>query len=40
VHFTPTFGSWLNLIKAFFSILTRQVLCAGEGLVAPGFPKV
>jgi hypothetical protein len=24
-HFTPTHGSWVNLIEGFFSILTRQV---------------
>jgi transposase len=26
LHFTPTSGSWLNLVEAFFSILTRQAL--------------
>src|SRR3982751_285978 len=24
LHFTPTSGSWLNLVEAFFSIITRQ----------------
>src|SRR3712207_7523873 len=26
LHFTPTSGSWLNLVEAFFSIITRQAL--------------
>src|SRR4051794_33994055 len=30
LHFTPTAGSWLNLVEAFFSIITRQVLCRGN----------
>jgi len=25
-HYTPTHASWVNLIEAFFSILTRQGL--------------
>ena len=29
LHFTPTSGSWLNLVEAFFSILTRQALPRG-----------
>ena len=24
LHFTPTSGSWLNLVEVFFSIVTRQ----------------
>jgi hypothetical protein len=24
LHFTPTSGSWLNLVEVFFSIITRQ----------------
>jgi transposase len=30
LHFTPTSGSWLNLVEAFFSIITRQVLRRGN----------
>src|SRR4051812_9786461 len=30
LHFTPTSGSWLNLIEAFFSISTRQALRRGS----------
>src|SRR4051794_7833832 len=30
LHFTPTSGSWLNLIEAFFSIITRQALRRGS----------
>ena len=26
LHFTPTSGSWLKLVEAFFSIITRQAL--------------
>src|SRR5881227_2647688 len=29
LHFTPTSGSWLNLVEAFFSIITRQALRRG-----------
>ena len=29
LHFTPTSGSWLNLVEAFFSI-TRQALRRGN----------
>ena len=29
LHFTPTSGSWLNLVEASFSILTRQALRRG-----------
>ena len=24
LHFTPTSGSWLNLVEVFFGIITRQ----------------
>ncbi len=27
LHFTPTSGSWLNLV--FFGIITRQAICCG-----------
>jgi hypothetical protein len=30
LHFTPTLGSWLNLVEAFFSIITRQALRRGN----------
>src|SRR3954449_5158196 len=30
LHFTPTSGSWLNLVEAFFSIITRQPLRRGS----------
>jgi transposase len=30
LHFTPTTGSWLNLVEAFFSITTRQALRRGS----------
>jgi hypothetical protein len=29
LHVTPTSGSWLNLVEAFFSIITRQALRRG-----------
>ena len=29
LHFTPTSGSWLNLIEVFFSIITRQAIRRG-----------
>jgi transposase len=34
LHFTPTSGSWLNLVEAFFSIITRQAIRRGT------FPSV
>src|SRR3954454_23111414 len=30
LHFTPTSGSWLNLVEVFFSIITRQALRRGS----------
>ena len=30
LHLTPTSGSWLNLVEAFFSIITRQALRRGS----------
>jgi hypothetical protein len=30
LHFTPTSGSWLKLVEAFFSIITRQALRRGN----------
>jgi len=34
LNFTPTSGCWLNLVEAFFSIITRQALGGGD------FPNV
>ena len=30
LHFTPTSGSWLNLVEVFFGIITRQAICRGS----------
>jgi transposase len=30
LHFTPTSGSWLNLVEVFFAIITRQALRRGD----------
>jgi len=30
LHFTPTSGSWLNLVETFFSIITRQAIHRGS----------
>jgi transposase len=30
LHFTPTSGSWLNLVEVFFSIVTRQAIRRGS----------
>jgi transposase len=30
MHFTPTSGSWLNLVEIFFSIITRQAIRRGS----------
>jgi transposase len=29
LHFTPTSGSWLNLVEVFFSVITRQAIRRG-----------
>jgi hypothetical protein len=29
MHFTPTSGSWLNLVEVFFGIITRQAIRCG-----------
>src|SRR3954452_9690201 len=29
LHFTPTSGSWLNLVEVFFSIISRQAITRG-----------
>jgi transposase len=30
LHFTPTYGSWLNLVEVFFAIIERQALRRGD----------
>jgi hypothetical protein len=30
LHFTPTSGSWLNLVEAFFGTITRQAIRRGS----------
>jgi len=30
MHFTPTSGSWLNLVEVFFAIITRQAIRRGS----------
>jgi transposase/DNA-binding MarR family transcriptional regulator len=30
LHFTPTYGSWLNLVEVLFSIIERQALRRGD----------
>jgi transposase len=30
LHFTPTSGSWMNLVEVFFSIITRQAIRRGS----------
>ncbi len=34
LHFTPTSGSWLNLVETFFAIITKQAIHRGS------FPSV
>ena len=29
IHFTPTSGSWLNMVEIFFGIITRQAIRRG-----------
>jgi hypothetical protein len=29
MHFTPTSGSWLNMVEVFFGIITRQAIRRG-----------
>ncbi len=29
LHFTPTSGSWLNMVEIFFGIITRQAIRPG-----------
>ena len=35
LHFTPTSGSWLNLVEVFFSIITRQAIRRGSFTSVP-----
>jgi len=35
LHFTPTSASWLNLVEAFFSIITRQAIHRGTFTSVP-----
>jgi transposase len=35
LHFTPTSGSWLNLVEVFFSIITRQATALNFQDVCP-----
>jgi hypothetical protein len=30
LHFTPTSGSWLNLVEVFFGIITKQAIRRGS----------
>ena len=30
LHFTPTLGSWVNLVEVFFGIITRQAIRRGS----------
>ena len=30
MHFTPTSGSWMNLVEVFFGIITRQAIRRGS----------
>ncbi len=30
MHFTPTSGSWLNMVGIFFGIITRQAIRRGR----------
>jgi hypothetical protein len=35
MHFTPTPGSWLNLVEVFFEIIARQVISAATSRPSP-----
>ena len=44
MHFTPTSGSWLNMVEIFFGIITRQAIRRGtfttvNDLIAPSRPS-
>ena len=34
-HFTPTYGSWLNLVERFFGLLTEKALKRGSHTSVP-----
>ena len=36
MHFTPTSGSWLNMVEIFFGIITRQAIRRGTFTVRQG----
>jgi transposase len=35
LHFTPTYGSWLNLVERFFAVLTERALKRGSHTSVP-----
>jgi len=35
LHFTPTSGSWMNLVEVFFGIITRQAIRRGSYASVP-----
>ena len=35
LHFTPTSGSWINLVEVFFGIITRQAIRRGSYASVP-----
>ena len=35
VHFTPTYGSWLNLVERWFAELTKKQLRRGAHRASP-----
>ena len=35
LHFTPTSGSWLNMVEIFFGIITRQAIRRGSFTSVP-----
>src|SRR3990170_3769554 len=37
-HFTPTYGSWLNLVERFFGLLTEKALKRGSHTSLPQLP--
>jgi hypothetical protein len=41
MHFTPTSGSWLNMVEIFFGIITRQAIRRGTFTsVKPDFDQL
>ena len=37
MHLTPTSGSWLNMVKIFFGIITRQAIRRGTLTIVKDF---